>query len=88
MDEQYFVISGSDGDVFIRAKSREKLKEWLEKDEDAEVYADTGEKVSFRTSLDVFNVLPEDLKIREVLIIKGRIIVPEPAETTTTYRVP
>ena len=88
MDEKYFVISGSDGDVYIQAKSREKLMEWLEDDGDAEVYVDTGEKVSFRASLDVFNVFPEDLKLREVLIIKGRIVVPEPVETTIKYRVP
>ena len=88
MEEQYFVIQASDGDVFIQAMSREALEKSMERDEDGVCeYADTGKEFHFRAQLDNYNVLGNDLGEREILIIKGHIIVPKPVEVVAKFAV-
>ena len=87
MDEQYFVITNSDGDTSIDALTSEELKSRLT--------AEEGEDGACYYGKPVFKgTLPSDQwdtnywGENEMLIIKGRIVVPEPETVVETYKLP
>ena len=83
MEEQYFVITQSDGDVNIDAITRSELEQRLRKDEDGDCYY--GSNIVFKKNILEHGV-PSYWGDRSVLIIKGKIVVPEPVSVVETYK--
>jgi len=83
MEEQYFVITPGEGEASIDAIDRFELEQRLRKHEDGDCYY--GSDLVFKKT-----VLGQgDIAYwgdRDILIIKGKVVVPEPVSVVETYK--
>ncbi len=77
MKEKYFIIGMSeDGDPFHYIMSKEELEEFLEENSEQD----------FMDEEDLKNYSDSNYWNDSILIIKGEIIIPEPVEVVTKYK--
>ncbi len=75
---KYFVISNSDGDTRINEIDGDLLQKRLAKKD----YGDAG----FMTEKDLAKNSDTNCWNEKILIIKGEIVVPQPIQTVTEYK--
>jgi hypothetical protein len=81
MKEMYYVISPNEGDVRITQLSKEELIEKL----DCNYWGD-----STFVNVDDSGYLESDLNYwnhNDILIIKGKVVIPEPIQVVKTYEI-
>jgi hypothetical protein len=84
MSQGYFVLRVSDdGDVsFDGPLSSDELRKRITPDDDGETYY--GRRIGFADSVPGFLGLLDG----RILIVKGEVVVPQPVQTVTEYKLP
>lgn len=76
MKEKYYLITASEGEPYIRELSKKALIEELNEDE-----------VDVSKFMDNLETSDMNYWGYEKLIIKGKIVTPEPVKTVTEYKI-